>query len=70
MVKKITNEAIGARLRLARTKAGLTQAQLGEAIGVQFQSISQYENGVAAMTALQLVLAAQACKCSTLDLLP
>src|ERR671919_3165131 len=32
-------------IRLARSKAGLTQAQLGEAAGVDQQAISAYETG-------------------------
>ena len=68
--KEISNADIGAKLRAARVKAGLTQAQLGEAIGSSYQSVSQYESGVAAMSALQVVRAAEALKCSTLDLIP
>lgn len=73
MVKKKavpTNAAIGALLKQARVKAGLTQVELGAALGVQFQSVSQYETGRAAMTALQLIRAAEACSCTTLDLIP
>ena len=40
-VKKI----FGQRLRVARTRAGLTQKQLGEAIGVNQAAIAQYEAG-------------------------
>jgi transcriptional regulator with XRE-family HTH domain len=65
-----SNEQIGAKLKARRIAQGLTQTQLGEALGVQFQSISQYESGRAAMTALQLVRAADALGCSTLDLIP
>ncbi len=73
MVKKKTtptNVEIGALLKIARVKAGLTQVELGEALGVKFQSVSQYETGRAAMTALQLIRAAEACRCTTLDLIP
>lgn len=68
--KPISNAAIGAKLKAKRTERGMTQVQLGEALGVQFQSISQYESGKAAMTAMQLVRAADALGCSTLDLIP
>lgn len=35
----------GDRIRNARKKAGLTQSELGEKLGVPFQSISQWERG-------------------------
>ena len=37
---------LGTRLREARTAAGLTQAQLAEAIGVSRKTINTVENGV------------------------
>lgn len=72
MVRKkgFTNADIGACLREARTKAGLTQAQLGEKMGASFQSVSHYETGAVAMTVLQLMQAAVALECKTLDLIP
>jgi transcriptional regulator with XRE-family HTH domain len=68
--KPPTNAAVGAKLKAARKKAGLTQAELGDKIGASYQTISQYETGTAGMSALQLVNAAKALKCSTLDLIP
>ena len=35
----------GHRLRIVRTRAGLTQKQLADAIGVNHAAISQYEAG-------------------------
>lgn len=35
---------IGEKIKRARKKAGLTQKQLGEKMGVSFQSIAQWEN--------------------------
>ena len=37
--------AIGARLKMLRLAAGMTQAALGEAIGITFQQIQKYERG-------------------------
>lgn len=37
---------IGERIKAARTKAGLTQAQLAERTGVAMITISQYERGI------------------------
>ena len=52
--------AIGARIRGVRIAAGMSQAALGEALGVTFQQIQKYERGkdrVAAST-LQVLAAA------------
>jgi transcriptional regulator with XRE-family HTH domain len=36
---------VGARVRLRRNMLGLTQEQLGEAIGLTFQQVQKYERG-------------------------
>src|SRR5215218_3069981 len=36
---------VGGRLRLRRNMLGLTQEQLGEAIGLTFQQVQKYERG-------------------------
>jgi transcriptional regulator with XRE-family HTH domain len=36
---------VGRRLREARLLTGITQSQLGEALGVSFQAIQKYESG-------------------------
>src|SRR3954464_14114401 len=36
---------VGARLRLRRNMLGLSQGELGEAIGVTFQQVQKYERG-------------------------
>ena len=36
---------LGERIRARRTEAGLTQEQLGEALGVSYQQIQKYETG-------------------------
>lgn len=48
MVKKITavDRHVGHRVRLQRKCRGLTQAQLGAAVGVSFQQIAVYEKGI------------------------
>lgn len=45
---------IGKRLRLQRTLAGLSQKNIGEAIGVTFQQIQKYERGVNRVSAALL----------------
>lgn len=36
---------IGARVRLARQLAGMSQTALGEAVGITFQQVQKYERG-------------------------
>lgn len=36
---------IGKRLKLIRKKKGITQSELGEKLGIQFQHVSKYERG-------------------------
>lgn len=38
-------QEIGKRLRLIRERIGITQAELGEKLGIQFQHVSKYERG-------------------------
>ena len=41
---------LGARLKMARQDADMSQGELGERIGVTFQQIQKYEKGVNRMT--------------------
>lgn len=54
------HRAFGHRLRLARNLAGLTQSELGAAIGVTFQQVQKYETGANAIAATRLAFAAKA----------
>ena len=38
---------IGSKIKLLRKQRGLTQEQLAEALGISFQAISKWENGIA-----------------------
>ena len=49
---------VGKQLRLRRTALGMTQAALGEALGVTFQQVQKYERGVNRMGAGRLYDAA------------
>lgn len=42
---KLESVALGLRIRQARRKSGMTQAQLGEALGTSGQAIQKYEKG-------------------------
>ncbi len=48
----------GERLRLARQLAGMSQQQLGAALGVSFQAVQKYEIGENRLSAGRLVTAA------------
>ncbi len=41
----INNEQVGKQIATLRTEKGLTQAELGERIGVSFQAVSKWERG-------------------------
>lgn len=50
---------LGRRLRIARDRAGLTQEQAAERLGITYSAIGQWERGNGSVTALNLFLAAQ-----------
>ena len=41
-----TDIAVGQRIRIARINKGMSQTQLGRAVGVSFQQLQKYEKGV------------------------
>lgn len=45
---------VGKRLRLRRSLIGVSQAQLGKAVGISFQQIQKYERGINRMGASRL----------------
>ena len=45
---------VGSRIRLRRTKLGLSQRKLGAAIGVSYQHLQQYERGTNRIAASRL----------------
>ncbi len=45
---------VGSRVRLRRTLLGMNQTQLGEKLGITFQQIQKYENGVNRISASRL----------------
>ncbi len=48
------NVPVGARLRVRRTLLGMTQTKLGDALGVTFQQMQQYERGTSRISASRL----------------
>jgi transcriptional regulator with XRE-family HTH domain len=51
---------VGARIRVLRKRRKMSQAALGEALGVTFQQIQKYENGKNRVSASRLHLVATA----------
>lgn len=52
---------LGANIRRVRTKAGLTQKELAERVGVATNTISDWENGRREPSVRQIVMIAKAC---------
>lgn len=59
---------IGHAVRSRREKAGLTQADLGRAIGVTFQQVQKYERGANRVSAAAMIRIADALGCHVADL--
>lgn len=55
---------VGARLRLRRKTAGMSQSQLGAALGLTFQQLQKYERGTNRISASKLYAAAGCLKTS------
>jgi transcriptional regulator with XRE-family HTH domain len=49
------DKAIGARLKLYRQRANLSQTALGKHLGVSFQQVQKYENGTNRISAAALM---------------
>jgi transcriptional regulator with XRE-family HTH domain len=60
---------VGARIRTYRKAAGLSQAELGAAVGVTFQQTQKYERGTNRVSSSSLVLFARKLGVTPLDLL-
>jgi len=54
------DQYLGSRIRQRRTLIGLSQAELGEAIGVTFQQVQKYEKGVSQIGVSRLSRIAEA----------
>jgi len=58
---------IGEFIRSRRESEGMTQAQLGRALGVTFQQVQKYEKGTNRVAASTLALLADALNCHVSD---
>jgi transcriptional regulator with XRE-family HTH domain len=54
-----TDVEIGARIRTARRERGLSQTRLGTAVGITFQQVQKYENGVNRVSVTRLCCIAE-----------
>ncbi|HTQ80644.1 MAG TPA: helix-turn-helix transcriptional regulator [Thermoanaerobaculia bacterium] len=61
--------AVGRRIQILRMTRGLTQTQLGAAIGFERWQISRYERGHASISGLTVVRLAEVLEVSTDELL-
>ncbi len=62
--------AVGLRLRTLRKSKGMSQEQLGKALGITFQQIQKYERGTNRISASMLVKSARTLSVSASALLP
>lgn len=51
---------VGSKIRARRTSLGISQVELGRAIGVRFQQVQKYESGVNRVSASRLWMIAKA----------
>ena len=49
------NVEIGARIRMARLRLGLSQSELGDLVGVTYQQINKYESGRNSISAVRAI---------------
>lgn len=63
------DRAIGERVRQARKARGLSQSQLGDALGVTFQQIQKYERGANRVSSSALLIISDALDVSPLELM-
>jgi transcriptional regulator with XRE-family HTH domain len=61
--------ALGARVRQRRKELGLSQSDLGKAVGITFQQMQKYEHGTNRISFSRLVGIARALECSVADLI-
>jgi transcriptional regulator with XRE-family HTH domain len=62
------DRVVGQRVRARRNAVGMSQDELGKALGVSFQQVQKYENGTNRVSTGRLFQVCQALKCSIADL--
>lgn len=61
---------VGERLKAARLRLGLSQAELGKAMNLSFQQVQKYERGTNRISASMLMRAAKALGVAVADFFP
>lgn len=61
---------VGLQLKSRRTRAGMTQSELGRSLGITFQQVQKYERGTNRVSASMLARAADAVSCGIADFFP
>ncbi len=64
-----SDKLIGERIRQRRNQIGMSQEELGEALGVSFQQVQKYEKGANRVSSGRLLDIASALECSINGLL-
>ena len=64
----LIDKKIGSVIRMRRLKLGLSQSDLGHALGVSFQQIQKYENGTNAVASTRISDLCQALEMTPNDL--
>ena len=64
----LIDKKIGSVIRMQRVKLGLSQSDLGSALGVTFQQIQKYENGTNAVASTRISDLCRALKMTPNDL--
>ena len=57
VAKKVPNPIdahVGSRVRIRRLEVGMSQEKLGDALGITFQQVQKYENGINRISASRL----------------
>jgi len=62
------DKKVGARIKLLRLERGLSQEQLGDALGLTFQQIQKYEKGTNAVASTRIPLLCKILKIEPNDL--
>ena len=63
------DKAIGARLKMYRQRANISQTALGKHLGVSFQQVQKYENGTNRVSAATLIKIARFLNISVAELM-
>ena len=67
--RKSIDVDIGSRIRATREVLGVSQQALGEAIGVSYQQVQKYEQGINPISAATLVNICQSLQISPMEIL-